>query len=107
MKAVLVTLLLAGAFSANASVFQCRSQKTALVLVASTSKREITLKDRFGNELDVLDEVESKTITLMTEPVTEETVFIRWGETVLVVSEQAGRVSAEYMDDSSFQCKKY
>lgn len=96
----IMTLLFIGLFSASAfsSTFMCRSYNTGALIIADTERREIIVKDRFGNELNILDEVESSTVD-------STLIFTREGEVVFSVeSSEDGKLLGTFENDSSYQC---
>nr|BDT28246.1 hypothetical protein BHI3_17120 [Bacteriovorax sp. HI3] len=96
----IMTLLFIGLFSASAfsSTFMCRSYKTGALIIADTERREIIVKDRFGNELNILDEVDSTAVD-------STLIFTLEGEVVFSVeSYEDGKLLGTFENDSSYQC---
>ncbi len=96
----IMTLLFVGLFSASAfsSTFMCRSYNSGAIIIADTTKREIIVKDHFGNELNILDEVDSSALD-------SKLIFTREGEVVFSIeSYEDGKLLGTFENDSSYQC---
>lgn len=84
--------------------FQCRSYNRGTMIFTSARTQEVVIKDRFGNELEVVAYDRKEKITLMTEPTTEVTTFSQSETSFLKVYQQGDKISAAYDGDESFQC---
>lgn len=96
----IMTLLFVGFFSASAfsSTFMCRSYNSGAIIIADTTKREIIVKDRFGNELNILDEVDSSALD-------STLIFTHEGEVVFSIeSYEDGKFLGTFENDISYQC---
>lgn len=103
---LLVGLCLLGLSSAEAALFHCRSYNEGSFIVADTEKKELTVKDRFGNELDVFDGLTVETIILMTGAIDSETFFMKEDEALFILHSKAGKTTGTYKTDSSYQCRE-
>ncbi len=87
-----------------ASVYMCRSYNNGTIAVLDLNSHYVIFKDRFGNELDSLDEVSATITTLDTLPVATEILFTRKDEMVFKVVEQGESIKGETKEDDSFLC---
>ena len=106
MKALIIAISCLLSLSVSASVYQCRSYNTGRIIIANEELSQIILQDRFGNEVDVMDEVSFETDIIISDSVLIQTnVFNREGTLVFVLNEQDGKIKGTYQDDKSYQCK--
>ncbi|MBC7713737.1 MAG: hypothetical protein H7177_10380 [Rhizobacter sp.] len=104
MKILMTLILVLGTFEATASTFQCRSYETGKIVIADTEARTVKFEDRFGNELDLLDNVDSVVNVLTDGPVVTQTVFTREGVKVFTTEDQDGFIRGFTVSDESFMC---
>lgn len=105
MKTLMAMAFVMISFEASAaSIYMCRSYNTGSVIVANMNARTVEFRDRFGNELNRLDEVKAEIKTLDTDPATREILLTKNQELVLLLIEQGLYVRAETKEDDSFLC---
>ncbi|MBC7429040.1 MAG: hypothetical protein H7336_10540 [Bacteriovorax sp.] len=104
MKFVLFFILSIAAFEALASTYQCRSYETGKIVIASEESHTVKFEDRFGNELDLVDNVESIINILSTGPVITQTVFVCDGVKIFTTENQEGIIKGFTETDDSYMC---
>lgn len=105
MKIVMSALLMMLSLSTMAADYQCFSYNTHKQFLANSDTGTIIVKDRFGNELDVILGASSNIRILATVPETVEVQFIKNDETVAIIQEQGESIRAVYDADESFHCR--
>lgn len=105
MKALIALIIILAGFEAEAaSVYMCRSYNTGSIVVVDLNTHYVIIKDRFGNELDALDEVNAEIRTMDTTPASTEILLTRKDEFVFKIVEQGATINGETKEDNSFQC---
>ena len=92
-------------FSAMAADYQCFSYQTGKQVLANSDTGMIIIKDRFGNELDVISETATNIKILATIPETLEVQFVKNDEAVVIILEQGEFIRAVFEADDSFYCR--
>lgn len=105
MKIVMSALFMTLSLSTMAADYQCFSYNTYKQILANSDTGTIIVKDRFGNELDVILEASTNIRILATTPETVEVQFIKNDDTVLILQEQGESIRAVYDVDDSFYCR--
>lgn len=105
MKTVVAFILLTLSTALFAADYQCFSYQTGKQVRANSDTGEIVIKDRFGNELDVINEAQLNIRILATVPETVETHFVVENDTVLILQEQGEFIRGVFESDDSLQCR--
>ncbi len=102
--ALIFSFLSFNLFAQGVHDYQCRSYNHGTMIFTNTRLQEVIVKDRFGNELEIISFDRTESIILMTEPETLVITFSQEATPFLKVSKQADKISAEFDGDASFQC---
>jgi hypothetical protein len=105
MKSMIAAALMLFSLRAMAADYQCFSYNTYKQILANTDTGTVIVKDRFGNELDVIGESTTNIRILATVPETVEVQFIKNDQVVVHIQEQGEFIHAVYGDDESFHCR--
>lgn len=101
---------IAGVFLTFSSViiaadYQCFSYHTGMQVLANSDTGEIVIKDRFGNELDIITNSTINITTLATIPETTQVLFVKDNDIVVIIHEQGDLIRGVYGADDSYQCR--
>ena len=105
MKSLVVAIMFSITTTAMASSYQCFSYQTGKQVLANSDTGLIILKDRFGNELDVIEEATLNIRILATIPETTELLFVKENDTVMIIQEQGDYIRGVFGVDDSYQCR--
>lgn len=105
MKSLVAFILLTLSSVSFSAEYQCFSYQTGKQVIANSDTGVIILKDRFGNELDVIDDVTMNIRILATIPETTEVLFVKENDTVMVIQEQGEFIRGVFSDDESYRCR--
>lgn len=105
MKSFIAFILLAFSSLVMAADYQCFSYNTGMQVLANSDSGEIVIKDRFGNELDVINQATMNIRILATIPETVEVFFMKGDDTVMIIREQGEIIHGVYEADDSYQCR--
>jgi len=105
VKSFAVFILLTFSTVVMASDYQCFSYNTGKQVIANSDTGLIVVKDRFGNELDVILDAGTSISVLSTYPETTQVLFEKDNDIVLIIQQQGESIQATYADDNSFRCR--
>lgn len=104
MKSLIAGILLTFSSVLMASDYQCFSYNTGMQMLANSDTGEIVIKDRFGNELDVITDSTTNIRILATIPETTQVLFVKDNDTIVIIQEQGDSIRGVYGVDDSYQC---
>jgi hypothetical protein len=105
MKSIQALLLLTFSSVIMAADYQCFSYNTGMQVLANPDTGEIVIKDRFGNELDVITGLTTNVSILATTPETTQVLFVKDNDIVVIIHEQGDLIRGVYGVDDSYQCR--
>lgn len=105
MKSFATFILLTFSSALMAADYQCFSYNTGMQVIANSDTGVIVVKDRFGNELDVITESTTNIRILATIPETTQLMFMKDSDIVVIIQEQGDSIHAVYGDDESYKCR--
>jgi hypothetical protein len=105
MKSIQAILLLTFSSVIMAADYQCFSYNSGMQVLANSDTGEIVIKDRFGNELDVITNSTTNIRILATIPETTEVLFVKNNDIVVIIQEQGDLIHGVYGVDDSYQCR--
>ena len=105
MKLIIAVTIWMISFSSMATDYQCFSYNTYQQMHANSDTGTIIIKDRFGNELDMILKATTMFRILSTVPETLELQFKKHEKIVLLIKEQGELIHAVYDDDESYRCR--
>lgn len=105
MKSIMAGILLTFSSMIMAADYQCFSYNTGMQVLANSDTGEIVIKDRFGNELDVITDSTTNIRILATIPETTQVLFVKDNDTIVIIQEQGDFIRGVYGVDDSYQCR--
>lgn len=105
MKSFIAGILLTFSSVIMAVDYQCFSYHTGMQVLANSDIGEIVIKDRFGNELDVITDSTTNIRILATIPETTQVLFVKDNDIVVIIHEQGDSIRGVYGSDDSYQCR--
>ena len=105
MKFFIAITLIVFSLSISASEFQCFSYHDSKQLLANSDNGTIIIKDRFGNELELIINSKITMNILTTTPETFELQFLQLDQVVLHILREVETIKAIYGNDDSFHCR--
>lgn len=89
------------------TIYKCRSYNQGNVVIVDLNKSFMTFKDRFGNELDILDNINAVIANLEANLDTSEIILTRPDEMVFKITESSDSTTGETKLDNSFLCFRF
>jgi len=105
VKSFATFILLTFSSALMAADYQCISYNTGMQVLANSDTGVIVVKDRFGNELDVITESTTNIRILATIPETTQLIFMKDSDIVVIIQEQGESIRAVYGVDDSYKCR--
>ena len=105
MKSFIVGILLTFSSILMAADYQCFSYNTGKQVLANSDTGVIIVKDRFGNELDVITDSTTNIRILATIPETTQLFFMKDNDVVVIIQEQGSSINGVYENDDSYKCR--